>query len=470
MENEVPKHLRFVVDDAKRGNLLVPKKLEGRDDAEYLAQVIRDNPRLHRFVMEWDDRGKDECEPLFEALAECKALKSLRLNGNWLSDKQAPAVAAIIRNNPYLEDFAVADTGLTNKGVGIIAEALKEREYLQRADFSTNNLGNDGAEHLAQLITSCPELLELKAADCSIGDRGVKAIAEAMRGNTTLASLQLGQNFCSPPASEFLAGVILETASPNFITTGMPHANQDVTELCRTNRVHMQKAGEKLEEVYRFVEGRYEEVELQDELDTLDASDIAFIRRHYSAVVQQDDVPEAAEAFRDMLDSLPEAGKGEALTLESLTQKRYEFSNCVLDNPRTWENMPAIATELAEKGTPLSHEMLSQRSRTGEDFLTVGFIYAPEATMEALNLSGIRITSNDLLTPDTREPSKLCKTLIREGMLGAVFSYDNWQGCNPAELRATYQALPEEGKAQVQGYHSLTAALSQDVQSMQRGR
>lgn len=473
MTAEVPEHLENTIRNLERYSRMVavPKELSGREEAQLLADAIRKNGKIKHFTMEWSDRGADECEPLFEALAEIKTLHNLRLSGNWLRDRQAGNIAAIIDNNPSLEFLAVADTGLTSEGVGTIASSLKGHSNILSANFTNNSIGNQGAKHLAELITHCPELYEIMATDCEIGDEGIAAITEAMTGNTTLCALNLSNNPCSREANEELAQTILATESPNFNTTGMPHAHPEVNELCKRNRLHIQKAAETLENAHP---GPYEDdngriYERESELDGLCAAEIMAVHRCLPAIYHNGAVDDAADAFRDMLESMPEPAKGAELTPESLTKRNYR-GHCALDHPETWQNFDKIAAQLAENNTPLTREFLDQSNHNGEKLLTIGLTFAPESTIETLNAQGIRIGHADLISADPQKPTPIYKALANHGALNAAFSPNNWKGASADELRATYQALPEDAREQVFGYHILTASLRLANRSTEQGR
>ena len=62
-------------------------------------------------------------------------------------------------------------------------------------NLSKNMLSLQGAEHLADLTTKMRALKELYLAECSLGDRGTRAILEKLdQGNIALDSLDLSGN------------------------------------------------------------------------------------------------------------------------------------------------------------------------------------------------------------------------------------------------------------------------------------
>lgn len=473
-EAEIPQHLRYTLkllassSYGKRVN--IPAALKGKEEAELVASHLRDSTSVTAFTMALNEAGTEECEPLFAALAEKHSLRHLDLRGNWLGDRQAPAIAAIIESNPYIGHFSVADTGMTAKGAAIIAQALEGRDELYSVSLSTNALGDEGAKHLAKLLETCPALSELRAEDADIGDEGLLAITAALTDKTELTALHLGNNLCSQQANDALAAALLANGSPNFIETGMPRPDARVTELCVSNRKLLDQAEGTLEELYRHVENRYGDVEVENELDSLVAAEIALIRPRISALRHRGNVDEALEEVESMLEDMPVLPEDAPPTLEALTAKGKYGGWCPLDNPLTWEQMPEIATALAAAGTPLTHELLAGKSGTGESFLTVGLAYAPDATIESLNLSGLRIGHAELIDSENRMPTRLCKYLTKQGAMGSVFAESNWPAETLPEMRATYNALPDDAKEQVGGFHALAATLAQKAQPQERGR
>lgn len=472
-DQNIPSHLQYVVKSLtslSNSHITIPRLLKSEKEAEYVADLMREKRHISTFSMSHATFPERITKPILSALAECKSLRSLEFTDTWLTDKNAPAVAQALENMPYIQHVRIINSGLTEEGFGLIADALKNKTELESVDFSDQKQEVKCGQHLAALMESCPNLHSITARRMNIGDEGFEAIAAAYPKNDSISFLSFSNCSPSPEAAANLSQTMLNTPSHNLVHVDMEGAAPELKQLTHDNKTAMQKAADLLESAFNYKEIREDEVELVDDLHELTAGEIAKIRHHLPGIKAVAGLDEATEAFCDMLDMLPELEQGQPATLENLTHKRFKSSPCALDNPLTWEKMPEIAEQLQTQGTPLTREFLAQKSKTGEDYLTAGLLYAPKQAMRALNASGLQIGYEDLIDTETRTPTQLCKTLAKYDSLNDTFSPKNWTGKPVQELRATYNALPEAMQSQVQGYHSLTARLSQAAQPKGMGR
>ncbi|KJE97284.1 hypothetical protein CAOG_07718 [Capsaspora owczarzaki ATCC 30864] len=80
---------------------------------------------------------------------------------------------------------------IDDAGAKVIAEALKSNRTLTSIDLSANQIGFDGGQAIAEALKSNGTLTALNLNNNSIGDTGAQAFAEALEHNETLTDLDL---------------------------------------------------------------------------------------------------------------------------------------------------------------------------------------------------------------------------------------------------------------------------------------
>ena len=76
-----------------------------------------------------------------------------------------------------------------------MAEILKSNTSVTTVNLYGNKaIGDEGAKALAKALKVNTTLEELWLVDCGIGDKGAAALAKALRSNTSLTTLHLYDN------------------------------------------------------------------------------------------------------------------------------------------------------------------------------------------------------------------------------------------------------------------------------------
>ncbi len=129
--------------------------------------------------------------PIIEMLNHNTYLKVLDLTNTGLMDEGAILLLSNVKNST-LEYLYLASNGLTEKTCEYIAHPLKISKLKQLA-LGCNRLKNNGAKFLADFL-SHPEcqLQSLEIASCGIGVEGAKYIANALKINKSLVTLNIG--------------------------------------------------------------------------------------------------------------------------------------------------------------------------------------------------------------------------------------------------------------------------------------
>ena len=86
----------------------------------------------------------------------------------------------------------VADHAGGDRGARAIAEAIKHHPNIYELDLSGHNIGDEGAIHLADALRSNTVLKILDLYRNHIGDEGARAIADALHSNSVLVKLVIG--------------------------------------------------------------------------------------------------------------------------------------------------------------------------------------------------------------------------------------------------------------------------------------
>jgi hypothetical protein len=79
-------------------------------------------------------------------------------------------------------------------GVRAIAEALKVNSTLLKVYFHDNGIGSGGAQAIAEALRFNSVLREISLSNNWIGDEGAVAIAEAMEFNSSLQEIEIDDN------------------------------------------------------------------------------------------------------------------------------------------------------------------------------------------------------------------------------------------------------------------------------------
>ena len=89
-----------------------------------------------------------------------------------------------------------------------LAEALKINTSLGTLELSFNNIGENGCKHFAEALKINTGLTALLLDDNNIGDQGCEHFAEALNVNTSLTTLTLGSNNIGDEGCEALVVVL----------------------------------------------------------------------------------------------------------------------------------------------------------------------------------------------------------------------------------------------------------------------
>jgi len=150
-------------------------------------------------VYSMNEEGERDQEGLALALTQGfrnnHSIKSIRSNGNHLSEKNVEAVALLIKQNLLLESLEISICRINPKGIKDIAKSINMCHSLTRLKMESNKMDNQGVIFLCQEIVNHPTLTSLQLGHNEIGTDGIKFLADTLfRHNKVLTTIDLSDN------------------------------------------------------------------------------------------------------------------------------------------------------------------------------------------------------------------------------------------------------------------------------------
>eukprot|EP00754_Rhynchopus_humris_P038463 Rhum_TRINITY_DN21081_c0_g1::Rhum_TRINITY_DN21081_c0_g1_i1::g.173109::m.173109 len=135
-------------------------------------------------------------EVVLNAAASLKGLQKLQLTDNFISPKAAPHVAKYIAKNTPLQELYLDYNKMGDEGAVIIGPALAQNTNMKVFGFNDNSIACAGCEAFgAALATNKSGLIKLDLSCSKIGVRGGQHLGKALAHNTHLKILDVGANF-----------------------------------------------------------------------------------------------------------------------------------------------------------------------------------------------------------------------------------------------------------------------------------
>ncbi|MBM3618291.1 MAG: hypothetical protein FJX23_07060 [Alphaproteobacteria bacterium] len=400
-----------------------------------LADALKQNNSLKSLTLDYNRVGESGAQAIADAMGK-HPLTSLGLGANCLGDDGAVAIA---KAGKSLETLTLFRNAIGDEGAVAVAEHLFTKGVLQSLDISTNKIGDAGAKAMTTALSGGSALQSLLLSSNALGEEGMQAFADFLEKHDTLASLFLDKAFAKhtkginqtthknmmqfTPADDRLSLVVDQNSARNKalcerLSLNPPHTVGDIL-----------MAGERL-------------VAIRD------------ITRRYTREFS----PALPDKVETALANLPVLKPD---FLEDTLTTRNESGLTPLDNPASWRE--------TDKLLPFFDKafLLDNQNRDGEPLLA-NAVYAGKfmEVLTHLNAQGEQLTPKDLLTEE-KTPSPLLAFLTEKGELAQLFTLENWRDQSPQSLRVTYEALPDEGKAQVQNFHSLSQQVAANRASTQ---
>ena len=127
-------------------------------------------------------------------LNHISTLKKLYMSGNYITDKAADEINAIIIHNTGLQEFDISENNLQAKGIMKIAKTLQNISTLKKLNISKNNITEEAADDIARVVNHNAQLQQLNMGFNRFASNGIARIAVALCKTIDLRALQIENN------------------------------------------------------------------------------------------------------------------------------------------------------------------------------------------------------------------------------------------------------------------------------------
>ena len=169
-----------------------------------IAAVIKNNPNLEELCLS-HNKLKTSVTIILQALQKNSKLKGLHLNSSNVTEDVTEELANVIENNPNLEQLGLGSNKL-GSSVFVILQALAKKIALKSLNLTSNNVTWQMAKPLAKVIESNPNLNRLQLSNNMLGP-SAKEILKALGNNHKLKVLHLQNNYMTEQVGKDLANV-----------------------------------------------------------------------------------------------------------------------------------------------------------------------------------------------------------------------------------------------------------------------
>lgn len=354
----------------------------------------------------------------------------------YLRDNSAEAVTL---NNEPLDDDAV----------GRLASALRENRSLHFLELDNCNITTEGARVLAESIAVHPSLQSISLNGNQIGDEGILAIFAAL--GDTVTELRLSGNPVSAHTPHRATQLLQQNRNKTLISLNADWGGEAFSPLIDHTFDTCHKLGAKC-----FIPpGELPLATLQEIWERRPA-----MQTNYGGLTRN---------VSDFLTALPSVKTNASLTAEDLQKPEAATGMAPLENPLTWHRFSEITAQLQANGAPLTPQHLQGHSdKWGMSHLQCGLICAPEQVIAFLNAHGTQLQAPSFLKEDGT-PNELLEDFTQRQKIHSIFTQANWQGEDGArKMKAFFEKLPDDAKAQVFNRHALNAALHVNDRGLER--
>jgi Leucine-rich repeat (LRR) protein len=142
----------------------------------------------------FENRLRDlEVRAIFAAVKDKQALQVVDLSCNNISDIGAQSICQFLHGNTTLVALALKGNDLGDEGCRLLCQAVKFNRNLKVLDISHNPIGRKGAMiHLSDLLEANEGLDDLDITKTGLDMVGAATICAAMRRNSTIQTLRMG--------------------------------------------------------------------------------------------------------------------------------------------------------------------------------------------------------------------------------------------------------------------------------------
>jgi len=144
-----------------------------------------------------------------------------------------------LRWDPSSTEPPLMQCGMRNPGARFLANELRTNRTITSLNLSFNYIGPTGAEALAEALKSNKTVTSLNLENNNIGDKGAKAIADLLAKNQTLKSINIGCNYnISITGVKYIANVLKTNQSLTTLDLNDIVGPNDAKELAQTLKIN----------------------------------------------------------------------------------------------------------------------------------------------------------------------------------------------------------------------------------------
>eukprot|EP00434_Breviolum_minutum_P000510 symbB.v1.2.000443.t1/scaffold32.1/size405148/16 len=193
-----------------------------------LAESLKENSTLKNLNLAPNEITDEGAKALAEALHQNSTLTDLDLRANYIGSETNKAILQLLQSRKMVQVPTSAQEDqegeegaqsspeafhLAKPRIKALAETLKQNSALMSLDLRFNVIGPEGAKVLAQALQLNSILTGLHLIGNIIGDEGAKALAEGLKQNSTLTLLYLSNNNIGPEGAQALAEALQQNST-----------------------------------------------------------------------------------------------------------------------------------------------------------------------------------------------------------------------------------------------------------------
>eukprot|EP01083_Nonionella_stella_P066030 173581_1 len=146
-----------------------------------------------------------ECISL--ALSENSHTRAIKLSENVLGDSGVQHLAEMLTHNSFVDELDIGENCVREEGARALGRMLHANSTLTDLNISNNSIGADGCHALLKLthMNQHCVLRALNVSGCSLGDKGIRSVAIALKRGVQLADVRASDNHLSEDGADFLA-------------------------------------------------------------------------------------------------------------------------------------------------------------------------------------------------------------------------------------------------------------------------
>ena len=159
-------------------------------------------------------------------------VKHFLLGNNIIGPTGAKEIADFIldpNKKSNIETWYIAGNDIDSVGMTLIANALSKDPYCKDLWLKRNPIGPDGAKAIAEMLKTNTSIITLDLVNTAILDSGCIAIFDALKNNTSLKSIYLDANGLTYKSAHAIADYIRYRAKVN--TEGLTHLSIGINRL-----------------------------------------------------------------------------------------------------------------------------------------------------------------------------------------------------------------------------------------------